>query len=147
MYPYCKIRQWKSIYEFSLCYFIQKWVELKLIWRSGYMLKWIDFTNPRMYLFHNPQCSIHNRTVCIYVLNRALWNMEQVHSGICELGLLKPYNVCEIVIRISSSFLCPLYFVFVNIPFFLNLTFTVTICFYGNKMYKSYIQLSWNGLL
>ena len=44
------------------------------------------FTNPRMHLFHIPQCSIQNRNVYISVLNGAFWDMEQVHSGICELG-------------------------------------------------------------
>ena len=44
------------------------------------------FTNPRMPLLHIPQCSIQNRNVDISVLNRALCDMEQVHSGICELG-------------------------------------------------------------
>ena len=45
-------------------------------------------TNPRMHLFHIPQCSIQNRNVHISVLNGALWDMEQVHSGICEFGEL-----------------------------------------------------------
>ena len=39
-----------------------------------------------MHLFHISQCSIQNRNVHISVLNGALWDMEQVHSGICELG-------------------------------------------------------------
>ena len=47
-----------------------------------------QFTNPRMHLLHIPQCSIQNRNVHISVLNGALWDMEQVHSGICEIGLL-----------------------------------------------------------
>ena len=46
------------------------------------------FTNPRMHLFHIPQCSIQNRNVYISVLNGALWDMEQVQSGICEIGPL-----------------------------------------------------------
>ena len=41
-----------------------------------------------MCLFHIPQCSIQNRNVHISVLNGALWDMEQVHSEICEIGLL-----------------------------------------------------------
>ena len=41
-----------------------------------------------MQLFHIPQCSIQNRDVHISVLNGALWDMEQVHSGICKLGQL-----------------------------------------------------------
>ena len=35
-----------------------------------------------MHLFHIAQCSIQNRNVHISVLNGALWDMEQVHSGI-----------------------------------------------------------------
>ena len=46
------------------------------------------FTNARMPLFHIPQCSIQNRNVHISVINGALWDTEQVHSGICEIGLL-----------------------------------------------------------
>ena len=41
-----------------------------------------------MHLFHIPQCPIQNRNVHISVLNGALWDMEQVHSGICEIGQL-----------------------------------------------------------
>ena len=47
-----------------------------------------DFTNSRMHLFHIPQCPIQNRNVHISVLNGALRDMEQVHSGICTLGQL-----------------------------------------------------------
>ena len=43
-----------------------------------------------MHLFHIPQCSIQNRNVHISVLNEALWDMEQVHSGINEFGQLDP---------------------------------------------------------
>ena len=46
-----------------------------------------------MHLFHIPQCSIQNRNVHISVLNEALWVTEQVHSGICEIGLLNWYNM------------------------------------------------------
>ena len=45
-----------------------------------------NFTNRRMVLFHIPQCSIQNRNVHISVLNGALLDTEQVHSGICKLG-------------------------------------------------------------
>ena len=41
-----------------------------------------------MHPFYIPQCSIQNRNVHISVLNGALWDLEQVHSGICEIGLL-----------------------------------------------------------
>ena len=47
--------------------------------------------------FHIPQCSIQNRNVHISVLNGALWDMEQVHSGICEIGLLL------VIVRLSDS--------------------------------------------
>ena len=39
-------------------------------------------------MFHISQCSIKNRNVHIAVLNGALWDMEQVHYGICEIGPL-----------------------------------------------------------
>ena len=41
-----------------------------------------------MHLSHTAQRSIQNRSVHFSVLNVALWNMEQVHSGICEICLL-----------------------------------------------------------
>ena len=40
-----------------------------------------------MYLFHITQYTIQNRNVHISVQNSAFWNMEQVHCGICEIGL------------------------------------------------------------
>ena len=40
-----------------------------------------------MHLFHISQCTIQNRNVHISVLNGALWDMEQVHCGVCEIGL------------------------------------------------------------
>ena len=39
-----------------------------------------------MHLFHIPQYAIQNRNVYISVLNGALWEMEQVHSGIGKLS-------------------------------------------------------------
>ena len=42
-----------------------------------------------MHLSHIPQCIIQNRNVHIFVLNGALWDMEQVHCGIGEIGLLR----------------------------------------------------------
>ena len=41
--------------------------------------------------FTNPRISIQKRNVHISVLNGALWDMEQVQSWICEIGLLD-YN-------------------------------------------------------
>ena len=60
---------------------------------DGISIEWTNFTNPRMHLFHIPQCSIQNRNVHISVLNGALWDMKQVHSGICELGQLDRYRL------------------------------------------------------
>ena len=53
----------------------------------------VNFTNPRKHLYHIPQCSIQNRNVHISVLNGALWDMEQVPSGICELGQLNAHGI------------------------------------------------------
>ena len=39
-----------------------------------------------MRMLHIRQYSIQNRNMHISVLNGALWEMEQAHSGICELG-------------------------------------------------------------
>ena len=51
------------------------------------------FTNFIMYLFQIPLCVIQNRNMYISVLNGALLDMEPVHSGICEIGLLTlPYE-------------------------------------------------------
>ena len=49
------------------------------------------FTNPTMHLYHILQCSIQNRNLHISVLNGALWDMEQLHFGICEIGLLPSF--------------------------------------------------------
>ena len=48
-----------------------------------------------MQQFHIPQYSIQNRNVHISVLNGALWDMEQVYSGICELGQLTYRGACS----------------------------------------------------
>ena len=52
-------------------------------------------TTPTMHLTHIPQCTIQNRNVHISILNDALWDMEHVHWGICEIGLL----VCSSLIE------------------------------------------------
>ena len=44
-----------------------------------------------MQLFQIPKSSIQNRNEHISVLNGALWDMEEVHSGICELGQYSDY--------------------------------------------------------
>ena len=45
-----------------------------------------------MHLFHIPQWLIRNRNVHISVLNGVLWDTEQVHCGICDIGLLGANN-------------------------------------------------------
>ena len=50
-----------------------------------------------MRLLHIPQCPIQNRNVHISVLNGALWDMEQVHSGICEFGQLLLNNTISTI--------------------------------------------------
>ena len=49
------------------------------------------------------QCSIQNRNVHISVLNWALWHMEQVHSGICELGQFRVVYFFSVVIDSTQS--------------------------------------------
>ena len=46
---------------------------------AGMYLAVVQFTYPRMHLLNIPQCSIQNGNVHIYILNKALWDMEQVH--------------------------------------------------------------------
>ena len=48
-----------------------------------------------MHPVHIPQWSIQNRNVHISVLNEELWDTEQVHSRICELGQLYEDSVSE----------------------------------------------------
>ena len=43
-------------------------------------------TNPTMHVSHIPQCTIQNRNAHISVLNGVLWDMEQLHYRICEVG-------------------------------------------------------------
>ena len=40
-----------------------------------------------MHLLYIPQCTIQNRNVHSSVLSGALWDMEQVNCGICEIAL------------------------------------------------------------
>ena len=41
-----------------------------------------------MHLSHIPQYTIQNRNVHISVQNGVLWDMGQMHCGICQTGLL-----------------------------------------------------------
>ena len=68
------------------------------------------FANPTMHLCHIPQCTMQNRNVHISVLNGALWDMEQVHCGICEIGLFQTtipnvlYGIETINLTVASIF-------------------------------------------
>ena len=54
-----------------------------------------------MHLSHIPQYTIQKRNVHISVLNGVLWDMGQVHCGICEIGpLLKHLLLMEYHIHI-----------------------------------------------
>ena len=44
-----------------------------------------------MPLFYIPQCTTQNKNVHISVLSDALQDVEQVHCGICETGLLTKF--------------------------------------------------------
>ena len=46
-----------------------------------------------MQLFHITQYTTQKRNVHISVLNGALWEMEQLHCGICELGEFRSQKV------------------------------------------------------
>ena len=55
-----------------------------------------------------PQCYIQNRNVRISVLilhisvlNGALWDMRQVHAGICEIGLVRVTKCVYVVLQRS----------------------------------------------
>ena len=55
-----------------------------------------------MHQVHIQQCTIQNRNVHISVLNGLLWDMEQLHCGIYELGQLN--RILEI--RCPCAALC-----------------------------------------
>ena len=54
-----------------------------------------------MHLFHIPQCSVQKRNVHISVLNGALKDMKQVHSGICEIGLVTSVGIPILIATFS----------------------------------------------
>ena len=49
-----------------------------------------------MHLFNIQQCTVQNKNVHISVLTGSLWDMEQVHYGICELGQLLNDDILNI---------------------------------------------------
>ena len=65
---------WKVIWLCVIVPFIMPQIEKK-----GYT--WIQIS-------HSPSCKFQNINVHISVLNGVLWDMRQVHCGICEFGLL-----------------------------------------------------------
>ena len=66
-----------------------------------------------MHLLHIPQCTIQNSNVHISVLNGALWDMEQVHYGICEIGLFT-----------ALHYMCLIYFQYLRVQWNLFVTTT-----------------------
>ena len=50
--------------------------------------QYIKLTNPIMHQSNIPQCILQNKCVQIFVLNSTLWDVEQVHCGICQIDLL-----------------------------------------------------------
>ena len=65
-----------------------KWSSIVEWWSCCKIDQLTRSTNSTMQLFHIPQCSIQNGNVHISILNGAWWDIEQVHFGICEIGLL-----------------------------------------------------------
>ena len=59
--------------------------------------KCIIFTNPRMHMFHIPQCSIQNRNVHISVLNGALWELDQLGCRLSIIGGATVLVSCQII--------------------------------------------------
>ena len=48
----------------------------------------IDLIRKSHNSFHITWCTIQNRKQYIYILNGALWDMEEVNYGICEISVL-----------------------------------------------------------
>ena len=65
----------------------------------------IIFTNPTIHLSHTPQCTIQNRNMHIFLPNGALWDIGQVHFGICELDQISPTKISRAVQMIISHYI------------------------------------------
>ena len=97
-----------------------------------------------MHLSHIQQCAIQNRNVHIYVLNGALWDMEQVHCGICEISQLYHLFMLLVVtfwilviihlfdiaivslffpLSFQSCFICPIFSIYSQCTLFFNFFF------------------------
>ena len=64
-----------------------------------------------MHLFHIPQHTIPSINMHISVLNDALWDMEQVHYGVCKLGQLNTtwginFENTDVFIREVTFWIC-----------------------------------------
>ena len=82
------------------------WRQKDCQWDMGYGPQQTNLTNPTMHQSHIPQCTIQNRNVHISVLNGAMWDMGQVHCGICEFGLLVGITLLWLV-GLDISWNCP----------------------------------------
>ena len=83
---------------------------------SAIPLQVIQFTNPTVHLLHIPQCTLQNRNVHISALNGALWDMEQVHCGICEIGRL-PFQWKAVDVEYSRHWVLNIRDVFYRITY------------------------------
>ena len=63
-------------------------------WIYAHNMVWSDFVQrpisqiPKRTCSISHKCTIQNKNVHIYVLTGALWDMGQVHCGICEFGFI-----------------------------------------------------------
>ena len=71
--------------DLHICFFLA----INFIAISDTNCRWTrhtKLTNPTMHVSHIPQCTIQNRNAHISVLNGVLWDMEQLHYRIYEVG-------------------------------------------------------------
>ena len=64
-----------------------------------------NYQNPTIHLSHIPQYGIQNRGVYITVVYGALWEVGQVHCGICEIGLLGCFTDTGVTVCLSYDHL------------------------------------------
>ena len=57
-----------------------------------------------MHLLHIPQYTIQNRNVHISVLNGVLWDMKQVHCGVCEIAYWMIITMIKILATLEAGF-------------------------------------------
>ena len=78
---YCKDSQHLQLFCFLL---VSKAMGLMVLCLHLSMRAGTRLINPTMHLSHILQCTIQNKNVHISVLNGVLWDMGQMHRGICE---------------------------------------------------------------